>query len=60
VLEVDDLEDRALDVDVVAVLELVGRNRGGSVLLEPDLGCGCHFLATTSESAIGARPSGAS
>jgi hypothetical protein len=28
VLEVDDLEDRAVDIDVVAVLELVGGNHG--------------------------------
>jgi hypothetical protein len=30
VLELDDLEDRPLDVDVVAVLELVGRDDGRS------------------------------
>jgi hypothetical protein len=30
VLELDDLEDGAVDLDVVAVLELVGRDDGGS------------------------------
>jgi predicted kinase len=34
VLELEDLEDRPLDVDVVAVLELVRRDNGKSVLLQ--------------------------
>jgi hypothetical protein len=34
VLELDDLEDRAVDLDVVAVLELVGGDRGDRPLLE--------------------------
>jgi hypothetical protein len=34
VLELDDLEDRALDVDVVAVLELVGGDDGESAPLQ--------------------------
>jgi len=34
VLEVDDLVDRAVDLDVVAVLELVGGDQGESVLME--------------------------
>jgi len=37
VLELDDLEDRAVDLDVVAVFELVGAYQGESVLLEPNL-----------------------
>jgi hypothetical protein len=37
VLEVDDLEDRAVDLDVVSVLELVGGDDGGSAFLEPRL-----------------------
>jgi hypothetical protein len=37
VLEVDDLEDRALDVDVIAGLELVGGDDGRSAFLEPNL-----------------------
>jgi hypothetical protein len=37
VLELHDLEDRALDVDVVAVLELVGADQGESVLLGPNI-----------------------
>jgi hypothetical protein len=32
VLELDDLEDRAVDLDVVAVLELVGRDRDNQLL----------------------------
>jgi hypothetical protein len=32
VLELEDLEDGALDLDVVAVLELVGADDGGSAL----------------------------
>jgi hypothetical protein len=36
VLELEDLEDRALDLDVVSVLELVGVDDGRSVLLEPN------------------------
>jgi hypothetical protein len=32
VLELEDLEDGAFDVDVVAVLELIGRNYGKSAL----------------------------
>jgi hypothetical protein len=35
VLELDDLEDRALDVDVVAVLELVGGDRENPPLAGP-------------------------
>jgi len=34
VLELEDLEDGALDVDVVAVLELVGGDRGNQPLLQ--------------------------
>jgi hypothetical protein len=37
VLELKDLEDRALDVDVIAVFELVGAYQGGSVLTEPNV-----------------------
>jgi len=37
VLELEDLEDRALDVDVVAVFELVGGDQVESVFLEPNL-----------------------
>jgi len=37
VLKLEDLEDRAVDLDVVAVFELVGGDRGGSVLLEPNI-----------------------
>jgi len=36
VLELEDLEDRPLDVDVVAVLELVGRDYGKSFLCRPN------------------------
>jgi hypothetical protein len=36
VLELDDLEDRPVDVDVVAVLELICAYQGESVLLEPN------------------------
>jgi hypothetical protein len=36
-LEVDNLEDRAVYLDVIAVLELVGAEQSGSVLLEPNL-----------------------
>jgi hypothetical protein len=32
VLELDDLEDRPVDLDVVAVLELVGGNQDESLL----------------------------
>jgi hypothetical protein len=35
VLEFDDLEDRPVDLDVVAVLELVGAQQRESVLMEP-------------------------
>jgi hypothetical protein len=31
-LKIDDLEDRAVDVDVIAVLELVGTDDGRSTL----------------------------
>jgi hypothetical protein len=34
VLELEDLEDRALDLDVVAVLELIGVDDGRSALLK--------------------------
>jgi hypothetical protein len=37
VLELRDLVDRPVDLDVVAVFELVGGDRGESVLLEPNL-----------------------
>jgi hypothetical protein len=37
VLELEDLEDRALDVDVVAVFELVCADQGESVFLEPNV-----------------------
>jgi hypothetical protein len=37
VLELEDLEDRALDLDVVAVFELVCADQGESVLLEPNI-----------------------
>jgi hypothetical protein len=33
VLELEDLEDGPVDVDVVAVLELVGRDRGNQPLI---------------------------
>jgi hypothetical protein len=36
VLELEDLEDRPLDLDVVAVLELVRRNDGESALLQEE------------------------
>jgi hypothetical protein len=36
VLELEDLVDRPLDLDVVAVFELVGADQGESVLLEPN------------------------
>jgi hypothetical protein len=36
VLELEDLEDGPLDVDVIAVLELVGGDDGRSALLERD------------------------
>jgi hypothetical protein len=37
VLKLDDLVDRAVNLDVVAVFELVGGDQGASVLLEPNL-----------------------
>ena len=37
VLELEDLEDGAVDVDVVSVLELVGAYQGESVLLEANI-----------------------
>jgi hypothetical protein len=37
VLELHDLEDRAVDLDVVAVLELIGAYQGGSGFLESNL-----------------------
>jgi hypothetical protein len=40
VLELDDLVDRPLDLDVIAVFELVGGDQWGSVLLEPNINCG--------------------
>jgi hypothetical protein len=40
VLELEDLEDRALDLDVVAVLELIGRNDGKSALHQGISMCG--------------------
>jgi hypothetical protein len=39
VLELEDLEDGAVDLDVVSILELVGVDDGRSVLLEPDFQC---------------------
>jgi hypothetical protein len=36
VLELDDLEDRAVDVDVVPVAKLIGVDDRRSVLLEPN------------------------
>jgi hypothetical protein len=36
VLELEDLEDRALDLYVVPVFELVGADDGRSALSEPD------------------------
>jgi len=42
VLELEDLEDGPLDVDVVAVLELVGRNNSKSALCrQTDVVSGC-------------------
>jgi len=46
VLELEDLEDGAVDLDVVAVFELVGANQGESVLLEPNLDVVTCRLAT--------------
>jgi hypothetical protein len=40
VLEVEDLEDRAVDVDVVAVFELVGAYDGRSALSRAKFRCG--------------------
>jgi hypothetical protein len=37
VLELEDLEDGAVDLDVVSVLELVGGDRGNQPFLEPNL-----------------------
>jgi hypothetical protein len=37
VLEVEDLEDRPVDLDVVAVFELICAYQGESVLLEPNI-----------------------
>jgi len=37
VLELEDLEDRAFNLDVVSVFELVGADQGESVLLEPNI-----------------------
>jgi hypothetical protein len=37
VLELEDLEDDSVDLDVVAVFELVGAYQGESVLLKPDI-----------------------
>jgi len=45
VLELEDLEDRALDVDVVAVLELVRGDNGKSVLLQAKSGMVADSLA---------------
>jgi hypothetical protein len=36
-LELDDLEDRPVNLDVVAVFELVGAYQGESVLPEPKI-----------------------
>jgi hypothetical protein len=36
VLEVEDLEDSAIDVDVVSVFELVGADDGNQPFLEPN------------------------
>jgi hypothetical protein len=48
VLELEDLEDRALDVDVIAVFELVGAYQGESVFLEPNLDVvGSHWIHAT-------------
>jgi hypothetical protein len=40
VLELEDLEDGAVDLDVVSVLELVGGDRGNQPFLEPNLDVG--------------------
>jgi hypothetical protein len=37
VLELEDLEDRAFDLDVVPVFELICADQGESVLLEPNI-----------------------
>jgi hypothetical protein len=48
VLELEDLEDGALDVDVIAVFELVGAYQDESVFLEPNLDVvRCRLKATT-------------
>jgi hypothetical protein len=52
VLELQDLEDRPVDVDVVPVAELVGIDNGRSALSEPNLnvfGCRSAHLATRSQ-----------
>jgi hypothetical protein len=52
VLELEDLEDRPLDVDVVAVLELVRRDRTNQSLLQVKIGV-IDMLATTRQAVFG-------
>jgi hypothetical protein len=53
VLELGDLVDRAVNLDVVAVFELVGGDQVESVLLEPMMVGGCFPRRERPDNAMG-------